>query len=333
MLKGLLLALEASDDLSGLMSSHCNVSLPPLSNISDFWPDSQGFVALPQGCQTTFTSRPQVILIGFDLIRSLLDHDKGNLTGQSSVRPSCPGNYLPWVLDSCNHLWRSFRQSCNHGERGRLHDEIVSVFMHVLIDAALPSWTSEENSPYSAKAAVTLSTTLADLVLSCSASPLSASNQIQLASFLTRLRGSLEKLENHSGTPSRHHRNLINTIKDNMAPIVLDVCQDGSKFTSLQKDLQVCDGTTYESLSNSHSLLCVYGHHLEIGLLKSQSYVTHSVPKPRTVSQTKDFRRNLSPSPKLSRISTSWIKNARPKGGEPRSMQMKATPKHTDGLL
>jgi serine/threonine-protein kinase ATR len=116
--------------------------------------------------------------------------------------------------------------------------------MEVLEVAAFPNIESGGSSPYSFKAAVAMSTSLADLVQSCTVSPFSVPNQVRLASTLTRLRGALQNLDNCCRDQCRSRRELKNLITDNMAPAILDTCQTVAKYTALQKDLQVsiiCD--------------------------------------------------------------------------------------------
>lgn len=88
------------------------------------------------------------------------------------------------------------------------------------------------------KASIALSTSLSDLVQACSSSPFSQSNQIRLASMLTRLRALLETLGTRGSLP-RHCKDLKNLMTDNMALDVLDICQNVTKLRSLEKDLQV----------------------------------------------------------------------------------------------
>lgn len=233
--QGILLSLEASENMLQTLGSQCSTIIPPSSSIGEFWPDSHKLVALPQGCQKTITSRPQAILIGFHIVQSILDHSRCKVPEQRTVTPFLSDNDLPWALDSCFSLWQNFAKRSSRMEKGRLHDEVEIAFMQVLEIAALP----REVLQWSLKVSISLSTCTSGLVQSCSTSPFSETNQIRLASLLIRLRGSLEELSNHNETSTIRRRDLKNAIIDNMAPSVLNICQDMTKFAPLQKDLQV----------------------------------------------------------------------------------------------
>jgi serine/threonine-protein kinase ATR len=221
-----------------MMSSDCNIPLPPSNGIGDFWPDSQKEVALPQGCQKSVTSRVQAIQIGILLLQSLLECRAAPFQSPDIVSITSD-THIPWTLDSCLALWQSFKQSCGHLGRGSVHDCVETIIMQILEAAALPCLTLAPTSPNSSKAIVTLTTAVSDLLQSCSATPYLVSNQIRLASLLARIRGSVEDMEQLAQSESSRHRNLKNFITDNLAPGIIGTCEDTAAFNSLERDLQV----------------------------------------------------------------------------------------------
>ncbi|KAF2747396.1 hypothetical protein M011DRAFT_458655 [Sporormia fimetaria CBS 119925] len=232
--EAILVALNTNDDVSPLFSSNCHLTLPPLGNLGDFWPESKNVVALPHGCQITVKSRHRAVLIGISIIVALCEYENDPGQRGSSCIPL--GQGLTWALGSLSCLWRASKKA-NH-ERSSVSDAVEAGFIRVLTTIVLPAAVQTESLDYR-KVAVVLSTQLVDLLQSCCASPLASANQIQLALLLIRLRGAIEELDNLEGPIIAHHRELKNLLTDSMAPAILSICQVAEKLTKLDLDLQL----------------------------------------------------------------------------------------------
>lgn len=212
--------------------------MPGAGAIGEFWPSSLKFVALPQACQVTLTARSQAVYIALRLVQSLMMCGKANQETKSNTATFQFKGHFLWALELCCSLWQGFSRF-KQAERGRLADAIEGVYLEVLQTVALPNIVAAGNSPLSLKTGVILSTSLAELVQVCATSPFSVDNQVQLASTLTRLRSTLETLDDFGRDQCRSRRGLKNAIIDTMTPTILDTCQNVAKYSTLQKDLQV----------------------------------------------------------------------------------------------
>ncbi|KAF2280300.1 protein kinase rad3 [Westerdykella ornata] len=255
-----ILSTLETPDITPTLSPQCHIVLPPLTNVSDLWPESQSVIALPQGCQITLTSRSKAILVGLMLVQSLLDYSEARHEGQRTTVAPFLDNYLPWILDSCLTLWRCFRLG-RPVERNTVYNAIETNFMDVLGTATLPCIRSRD-SPYSLKAAIALSTNLADLIQSCTKSGFPVPNQTRLASLVVRLREAIENLDGGSGGTTDRRRDIKNLITDTMAPVILGTCENEERFASLEKDLQLAlclwtsSGNWPAQVIELRSLLC-----------------------------------------------------------------------------
>jgi serine/threonine-protein kinase ATR len=240
-IQGILVALEATDQLSEILHPSFNVSLPPSDSISDFWPDSQHIVALPQGSQRVITSQLQAILLGLRLVHIILDSTQS--AGQWSAVPSASEAYLPWALDGCLALWQRYKQCAAHIERADPHNEIEAAFLQILNIVALPIMTPENELSRSPKVMLSFTTRLSDLVQTCSTSPLSTLNQIRLASLLVRLRSFVEQ-PRHRGKTRHHDRDLKTLVVDHLETTIGSFCQAVKENKPLERDLQVNHSST-----------------------------------------------------------------------------------------
>ena len=116
---GIVATLEASENLSEILSPKFEVKLPPSSSISTFWSDSQRVVALPHGSQITITSRLQAIVITYALLQSILRSQNDDRSKSITLDSDAYEVLLPWILDSCLALWQSFTRSCARLDRGQ----------------------------------------------------------------------------------------------------------------------------------------------------------------------------------------------------------------------
>ncbi|KAF2473193.1 uncharacterized protein BDR25DRAFT_257421, partial [Lindgomyces ingoldianus] len=231
----ILTALDAASDISRLFDPSFKVMLPSSSSISDFWPDSQQLVALPQGSQRTIGSQSQAILLGFQLLQILLNPSR--LSERSGLAPPACENYLPWGLDSCLKLWHFFTQWNTHVERGLVHDETEAACMQLLEVICLPQHPPEAGFSSSPKAVFSFASSLSDFLQSCTTYSYSQGNQIRLASLLTRLRGTLE--QPRDDTVIGRQRNTKALTVDTVEPVIVQICQDTARFGRLGRDLQL----------------------------------------------------------------------------------------------
>ncbi|KAF2267881.1 hypothetical protein CC78DRAFT_565700 [Lojkania enalia] len=236
-INSIIIALDPSDQMLHLHSSSLRAILPPSSGISLFWPESQQYVALPEGSQWTITSYSQAIFIGFHLLKVLLDIIQSS--DHHRFLPFSYGEYLPWALEACLALWQNFKQRATHIERGPLLDQMETMFMSLLELLCVPA-SNVARISYSPKAALSISFSLSDLLEVYSKNPPSISNQVQLASLLARLRASLEiQMKEQSLNLRRYESYTKRNVIDNLEPSVLRICKDTSIFKSLEKDLQL----------------------------------------------------------------------------------------------
>ncbi|KAF2733102.1 hypothetical protein EJ04DRAFT_295336 [Polyplosphaeria fusca] len=213
------------------------VILPPSSGISDFWPDSQQYVALPQGSQRTVTSPLHAIVIGLRLLNVVVD-----VSSPSDAPPLPPFSsvdHFPWALEHATQLWQTFKQFGPQAERAKLQQSVLSAYIHILERLCLPSSNLDSSFCRSSKAAISVSASVLDLVETCSKLPFSEANQVRLASLLTRLRGSLELLEISTPGSRRRSHNSKSLVSETLESGIHHICHDGPSFSPLQKDLKL----------------------------------------------------------------------------------------------
>ncbi|KAF2019578.1 hypothetical protein BU24DRAFT_419179 [Aaosphaeria arxii CBS 175.79] len=233
----IVLALEDNNEIVRSSSSpSIKVILPPSSSISDIWPDSQNFVALPQGSQRVVTSRPQAILIGFHLVQVFMRcGDRGQ---SNSVLSLFRENFLPWIIDCSHALWQDYKQWHGQVRRSTAFDEIETAILDVL-EALLLSGSVEDEYHCSSKVVAALSSHIVDLVKASYTSPLSTNNQVLLASLLTRVRG--RYVVPRSDDPAQEHarRDLKRVTLDDVETAIASACQNVTAFSTLIRDLQL----------------------------------------------------------------------------------------------
>ncbi|KAF2206005.1 hypothetical protein GQ43DRAFT_427658 [Delitschia confertaspora ATCC 74209] len=229
--------LDAANSLSGIGGSSFKVVLPPSSCISELWPESQHHVAVSQGSQRTITSKPQAISTSFSLIEIILS--AGETKGKCNARASSFDQCLPWALDSCSKLWRSFKLWTTARERDRSYDGVEAAFMQVLGTVLISFAASTLGGAASMKTAFFLSSNLSDVLSTCSTTPYSAANQSRLARLLCRVRLQLEQCWATPPNGIPRGRDLPLLIADALEPHVFRVCQNLTGFNVLHKDLQL----------------------------------------------------------------------------------------------
>jgi serine/threonine-protein kinase ATR len=264
---GIVTDLESVSDLSAPMNQAFQVVLPSSSSISEFWPESQHFVALPHGLQKTVSCQTGAIYIGFNLLVSLVKSvhkPQGRCTDIAAFE-----HQQPWVLDTCLVLWQHFKRWTTASDKGSFHDEGVGSYLQVLEAVALPMTASEDHYLGSSKAAQSLVGGLSGLL---EKSNLSVSNQTQFASLLIRLRTVLNDLsQTTQGIRRRVHPSSI--IADDLEAVIAHFCHNGERFSGLQKDLQVRLAESRHATKLIYpSQHCVYGHRQARGPCKLQMH-------------------------------------------------------------
>ncbi|KAF2115782.1 hypothetical protein BDV96DRAFT_599348 [Lophiotrema nucula] len=231
----LMTSLGADEDSAPVIGPF-KTTLPSSGSISDFWPESQQHVALPQSLQRTVSSRQQAFLASFHLLLVILDYSEPS--DRKVSLPVSGADHLPWVLENCLSLYHGFRQWSSRFARGKLQDEVEALYMQVLEKLCIPRFSSDTKFSRSPKIVLSISSGVSELVKLCSSTPFSQPNQIRLAILLTRLRSSLQSPDDQNADSHAHDAGLKDIITENMEPAIVQMCQDVTKLKSLDKNLQ-----------------------------------------------------------------------------------------------
>jgi len=230
---GILLAIEPTETVYEAPAVTMEVVLPSVSSISDLWPESQQFIALPQGLQRSLPSLSHAVYAGFCLLGAIIPRCLG--TRRLSVNSAALESLRPWALETCLSLWDNFGKWEFSANKEPLHDEISAMYMQSLEMLAFPRLDAMDDFSSTTKAAIPFITGLINAVPSNLSTALSDSNQTRLALLLNRLRSTLDS------TVGDHQKsNLRNVIIEIMTPAVTDICQNSSRVDHIHRDLQVC---------------------------------------------------------------------------------------------
>lgn len=210
------------------------ISIPSISSLNDFWPESKQLIAVPHDLQTTISSPISTVYLGFNVIMALgspvrRDTETSPFKQQSS-----------WILDSCDELWHFFQRWTTGTNTHPLHDGTIALYMQLLETFAIPEPELKDRSPYLRKATSMAFSNVARLVESLATSPASENNQTQLALLITRLCQYTQLEATHISGPDVRHG--LNRDPDaNMLRLSAGrICEQTKVLTGLQKDLQVC---------------------------------------------------------------------------------------------
>ena len=219
-------------------------TLPSASTITEFWPDIQHLVAVPQDLQRTIETPVQAVYVGFRLNQAILE---GCITVNSLPRSLNTYEHLrPWALDACTSLWQSHCKWTNFEETSPIQNDVQAVYLEQLKLLALPDPNAEEDLANSQKATLAITSGLLDVLHMVSTSPMPEANQISLATLLAHLRRALAKTQEPDRLElSRRWRALEHMISDTLEPEIVACCRDVSKLSSLHRDLQVCQPHTF----------------------------------------------------------------------------------------
>jgi hypothetical protein len=112
----------------------------------------------------------------------------------------------------------------------------VSSYLQLLDAVAVPAGTSLDGLSVSAKAAQTLIRGLSNIL---EKPDISSLNQMQLASLLIRLQGTLTSPSRTPSVSGRQRSKPKAIIVDELEARIAHLCHDAERFSGLQKDLQV----------------------------------------------------------------------------------------------
>lgn len=208
------------------------LSLPSSGVISDFWSESQQFVALPHNLQRTIPSRLGAIFVGFNLLHALILVLKQ--PSKNQIGPVDCAQHLPWVTDSVLTLWKHYRRCKLNGDRRPLQDGIVTTYLQ-FVDAVLGQ--ADHTFTSHTKVKHVMLGELGDLLRNSDLSPVV---QSQLASTLIKLRVTWTP-SSHSGSGEDGTRNatMDHSYLETFETSVNLACQQEEVFSKLQRDLQV----------------------------------------------------------------------------------------------
>jgi len=265
-----LLALERAEEILEASVPTVDITIPSASSITEFWPDIQHLVAVPQDLQRTITVPVRAIYVGFRLSQALLE---SCLTPDR--RPNSLDNHehlRPWALDVCRSLWESLRRWSTSADSNSIQGVLQAMYMEQLNSLAFPNPNAPDDFANSPKAALAIISGLLDMLQLSSTSAISEPNQIYLATLLARLRRVLVEASDSDLSENRRWRTLVHLIANSMEPDIVACCRNVAKLTSLHLDLQVWPHShKFLYPPNFLSLHYVYGHHPAIGLPKSRS--------------------------------------------------------------
>lgn len=218
-----------------------HAALPSSSSISEFWPESQQFVALPHDLQRAVTSQLAALHIGFSILLALARTTFLKLR----TAPASFEHYQPWILDSTVLMWQYFRRWTTGPDKHPLHDEIVALYLQLLELIAAPTTVPETHFLSSTKAVQSLVCSLSILLGNISTALSSESNQIRAASCFTRLHKGLTASRTCTSVPRRRQESTRLAVLKELEANIAKICQHAEQFSHLHRDLQVCIETRH----------------------------------------------------------------------------------------
>lgn len=229
--------LDAVNDPASSSPTSFNVALPSSSSISEFWPESQHFVALPHDLQRSITSQIGSIHIGFSLLLALVNVIQPR--GKAYATSIALVHHLPWVVDSIQALWQHFRRWTTTSEKRLLYDEVMLIYLQLLETSLFPLATPEDRPSTSLKTAQALTSSLTELLDNLSTPPASEASQVRLASIFARLRSIVTSPSANTSTLRRRQDAIASFILQDLEKSIAMICQDMEHFSKFHKDLQV----------------------------------------------------------------------------------------------
>ena len=229
--------LESVNDPAASSDLRFYTALPSSSNIVEFWPECQHFVALPHDLQRIVTSQVAAIHIGFNLIFALVNSTQ--LKRGTSTGPAAFENHQPWVLDSMLTMWQHFKRWTTGPNKHPLYDDIIALYLRLLEAIAFPKADPGDCFSNSPKATQALASSLSAFLEGSQISRLSEYNQIRLAACFTRLRGILSPSPSEA-SDFRCRQDIARTVTlKTLETSIARLCQQVEPFSCFHKDLQV----------------------------------------------------------------------------------------------
>lgn len=225
------------DDHISVRTTSFRTAIPSSSSLNEFWPESKQFVAVPHDLQKIISSPISAIYVGLNLLLALCTS-----TRQQSRSILFEQQY-PWISDTGEELWHYFRRWSTADKRP-LHDETVALYMQLVDTLAISGSEPEARFSSSGKAAAFATRSVAHLIESLATSPMSDSNQIQLALLLTRLCNNSQIGTQSNNLFDRRRQPFEMFGTELLKQSARGTCENAEVFSSLQKDLQV-RATTY----------------------------------------------------------------------------------------
>lgn len=210
--------------------------IPSISSINEFWPESKQLIAVPHNLQKSISSPTFAIYISFNLLVALCD----SINQKSFSRMM--EQQCPWVSDTCEELWSYFCRWSTASEKRPLHDESVALYMRIFDSLAISCSESVGRSSPSAKAITMSVNSIARLIEGLASSPMSESNQDQLALMVTRLYRTARTESYHKTVLDRRRQPCETFDMEALEQSATRISKNTEVFSSIRKDLQVCTG-------------------------------------------------------------------------------------------
>ena len=208
--------------------------IPSISTVNDFWPESKQLIAVPHDLQRTISSPTSAIYIGFNLLVAL--SASARWRSQSALFKQ----QSSWVSDICDELWHYFRRWTTGSNKRPLHDETIALYMQLVETFAVPELEPRDHSSTLRKAASMAISSVAHLIENLATSPMSDSNQTQLALMVTRLRYLAQPDVSQRSALDPRHETSKAFCTEMLKQSATIICKNTEVLSGLQKDLQVC---------------------------------------------------------------------------------------------
>lgn len=207
---------------------------PSISSINGFWSESKQLIAVPHDLQRTISSPNSAIYVGLSLLVALCD-----LTSRKARKSMFEQQY-PWILDICEELWHYVRRWCTASDKRPTHDEIIALYMQLIDNLVIPGPETRDCFSSSVKASSISVNSIANLVESLATSPMSDSNQGQLALMMTRLCRAAQTGRPGGSVLGRRRQPSPVFDTESLKQSATRICENTEVLSGLHKDLQVC---------------------------------------------------------------------------------------------
>lgn len=145
----------------------------------------------------------------------------------------------PWILDICEELWHYARRWCTASDKRPMHDEIIALYMQLTDSLAISGPETGDCFSISVKASSMSVNSIANLVESLATSPMSDSNQGQLALMMTRLCRAAQTERPGGSVLGRRRQPSPVFDTESLKQSATRICENIEVLSGLHKDLQV----------------------------------------------------------------------------------------------